>query len=241
MHSATSSPRRARPAGRPRIVVPTVLALAAVAVLGASALAQGKQAHAAALKNHRAPVGNRRRQGGQALQPVQRVDEGQHHQLGGIIQSIDVPGRNGKVADVSLGFKNLKGYQANDATRQPAGGSGTTCFGAIIGRFGNRIAKGKFTLNGTTYHLPINNGPNTLHGGTNAWNKQVWAPKTVLRRLARADLHEPQRPGRLPGHRRRPGHVHPGRLERPDHPLRRDHRQADGRQHDQPHVLQPRR
>ena len=57
MHSATSSPRRARPAGRLRIVIPTVLALAAVAVLGASALAQGKQAHAAALKITSRPWG----------------------------------------------------------------------------------------------------------------------------------------------------------------------------------------
>ena len=66
---------------------------------------------------------------------------------------------------------------ANDVHPQPTGGSGTTYFGATIGRFGNRIANGKFTLNGTTYHLPVNNGPNTLHGGTNAWNKQVWTPE----------------------------------------------------------------
>ena len=98
--------------------------------------------------------------------------------FGGVIQQIDVPDKHGKVADVSLGFKNLAGYVANDQTKQPAGGSGTTYFGATIGRYANRIAKGKFTLNGKTYHLPINNGPNTLHGGTNAWNKQVWTPQT---------------------------------------------------------------
>ena len=97
--------------------------------------------------------------------------------FGGIIQSIDVPDRNGKLNDVALGFRNLAGYVANDATKQPAGGSGTTYFGATIGRYGNRIAKGTFKLNGTTYHLPINNGPNSLHGGTNAWNKQVWSAK----------------------------------------------------------------
>jgi aldose 1-epimerase len=100
--------------------------------------------------------------------------------FGGIVQQIDVPDKNGKVGDVSLGFKNLAGYVANDATKQPSGGSGTTYFGATIGRYGNRIAKGTFTLDGKTYHLPINNGPNSLHGGTNAWNKQVWTPKAGM-------------------------------------------------------------
>jgi aldose 1-epimerase len=100
--------------------------------------------------------------------------------FGGIVQQIDVPDKNGKVGDVSLGFKNLAGYVANDATKQPTGGSGTTYFGATIGRYGNRIAKGMFTLDGKTYHLPINNGPNSLHGGTNAWNKQVWTPKAGM-------------------------------------------------------------
>jgi aldose 1-epimerase len=180
MHSATSSPRRARQRGRLRLAIPTVLALAAVAVLGASALAQGKQAHAAALQISSRPWGT---VGGKPIK-LYTLSNGSMKvnitNFGGIVQSIHVPGKNGKLANVALGFKNLKGYEANDATTQPAGGSGTTYFGATIGRFGNRIAKGKFTLNGTTYHLPINNGVNTLHGGTNAWNKQVWTPKTSL-------------------------------------------------------------
>jgi aldose 1-epimerase len=100
--------------------------------------------------------------------------------FGGIVQQIDVPDKNGTVANVALGFKNLAGYVADDATKQPAGGSGTTYFGATIGRYGNRIAKGTFTLDGKTYHLPINNGPNSLHGGTNAWNKQVWSATTGM-------------------------------------------------------------
>jgi aldose 1-epimerase len=152
----------------------------AVAVLGLSALAQGKQAHAAALKITSKPWGS---VGGKSVK-LYTLSNGSMKvnitNFGGIVQSIDVPGRNGKLANVALGFKDLKGYEANDATTQPAGGSGTTYFGATIGRFGNRIANGKFTLNGTTYHLPVNNGPNTLHGGTNAWNKQVWTPKTSL-------------------------------------------------------------
>jgi aldose 1-epimerase len=177
MHSATSSPRRAR---RATVAISTVLALAAVAVLGLSALAQGKQAHAAAVKITSQPWGT---VGGKAVK-LYTLSNGSMKvnitNFGGIVQSIDVPGKNGKLADVALGFKNLQGYEANDATTQPTGGSGTTYFGATIGRFGNRIANGKFTLNGTTYHLPVNNGPNTLHGGTNAWNKQVWTPKTTV-------------------------------------------------------------
>jgi aldose 1-epimerase len=180
MHSASSPSRRARRFRRVRISISAILALAAVSALGASALAQGKQAHAAAVKITSKPWGT---VGGKAVR-LYTLSNGSMKvnitNFGGIVQSIFVPGKNGKLADVTLGFKNLKGYEANDATKQPTGGSGTTYFGATIGRFGNRIANGKFTLNGQTYHLPVNNGPNTLHGGTDAWNKQVWTPKTSV-------------------------------------------------------------
>src|SRR5207302_7426006 len=76
---------------------------------------------------------------------------------GGIIQSIEVPDRTGRVADVVLGFPTLDGYLNNT-------GSAKTYFGAIIGRYGNRIAKGAFSLDGSEYHLPINNNGNSLHG-----------------------------------------------------------------------------
>jgi len=91
---------------------------------------------------------------------------------GGIVQSIDVPDRHGNVANVALGFPNLAAYVQNNTA---PGASGTTYFGAIIGRYANRIANGQFTLNGVTYTLPQNNGTNTLHGGPNAWNTKVWA------------------------------------------------------------------
>jgi aldose 1-epimerase len=97
---------------------------------------------------------------------------------GGVVQSIWVPGRNGRVADVALGFSKLSDY-VNDFEHQPwpaSGGSGDTYFGAIIGRYANRIAHASFTLNGHTYKLPANNGPNTLHGGVDAYNTQVWHP-----------------------------------------------------------------
>jgi len=95
---------------------------------------------------------------------------------GGVVQSIYVPGRGGHVANVALGFSKLSDY-VNDFENQPwpaSGGSGDTYFGAIIGRYANRIANGEFTLNGTTYHLPQNNGPNTLHGGPLSYNTKVW-------------------------------------------------------------------
>jgi aldose 1-epimerase len=95
---------------------------------------------------------------------------------GGVVQSIWVPDRSGHVRNVALGFPSLSDY-VNDFEHQPwpaAGGSGDTYFGAIIGRYANRIANGEFTLNSTTYHLPQNNGPNTLHGGPNAYNTKVW-------------------------------------------------------------------
>src|SRR5271154_1868326 len=82
---------------------------------------------------------------------------------GGIIQSILVPDRNGQVADVVVGFDTLEDYI------QPH-----PYFGAIIGRYGNRIAQGRFTLNGKQYQIPINDGPNALHGGPEGFEKKLW-------------------------------------------------------------------
>jgi aldose 1-epimerase len=86
---------------------------------------------------------------------------------GGIIQSIETPDRSGHVDNVVLGFPTLDGYVNNT-------GSEKTYFGAIIGRYGNRIAKGSFSLNGAEYHVPINNNGNSLHGGTVGFDRKVW-------------------------------------------------------------------
>lgn len=108
---------------------------------------------------------------------------------GGVVQSIWVPDRTGQLKNVALGFPKLSDY-VNDFENQPwpaAGGSGDTYFGGIIGRYANRIANHSFTLNGTTYQLTGNNGPNnvnTLHGGPDAYNTQVWA--ATPERLAKA-------------------------------------------------------
>jgi aldose 1-epimerase len=96
---------------------------------------------------------------------------------GGIIQSISVPGRNGQRADVVLGFATLKDYVTEASP--PVTVNGGPYFGETIGRYGNRIAKGTFKLDGHTYTLPINNGVNTLHGGLVGFGNHVWAATEV--------------------------------------------------------------
>jgi aldose 1-epimerase len=87
---------------------------------------------------------------------------------GGIVVSLKVPDRRGSFEDVVLGFDNLDGYL-----------KGHPYFGAIIGRYGNRIGKARFTLNGVEYKLAANNGENSLHGGVKGFDKAVWSAKEV--------------------------------------------------------------
>lgn len=82
---------------------------------------------------------------------------------GGTIQSISVPDRDGTIANVALGFDNLDDYVAM-----------SPYFGCITGRYANRIARGRFTLDGQEYELAINNDPNTLHGGDVGFDKKIW-------------------------------------------------------------------
>lgn len=88
--------------------------------------------------------------------------------LGGHIVSILAPDRSGKVADVTLGYAGFDGYLAD-----------TSYFGSVVGRYANRIAKGRFTLDGKAYTLATNNGPNALHGGPTGFQKRLWAAKVV--------------------------------------------------------------
>jgi aldose 1-epimerase len=87
---------------------------------------------------------------------------------GGIITHWTAPDRTGKYADIALGYDSLSGYLA-----------ATPYFGAIIGRYGNRIAKGRFALEGKTYRLAVNNIGNHLHGGLKGFDKVLWAAESM--------------------------------------------------------------
>ena len=87
---------------------------------------------------------------------------------GGIVTTLKVPDKNGKFDDVVLGYDNLDGYLKS-----------TPYFGALIGRYGNRIAKGKFSLDGVEYSLAVNNAPNSLHGGLKGFDKVVWTARPL--------------------------------------------------------------
>lgn len=82
---------------------------------------------------------------------------------GGIVQSLEIPDRHGRYTNVSLGYDSIEEYVA-----------GTTFFGALIGRYGNRVARGRFTLDGKTHQLSVNDGENSLHGGAKGFHTRVW-------------------------------------------------------------------
>jgi aldose 1-epimerase len=88
--------------------------------------------------------------------------------LGAALYALDVPDRNGKPGDVVLGYPDLKGTFAMPQY-----------FGDTVGRYANRIAKGKFTLDGKQYNVPVNNGPNSLHGGKVGFDKVIWSVEKV--------------------------------------------------------------
>ncbi len=90
---------------------------------------------------------------------------------GGAVVSLKVPDRNGKLADVVLGYDTVDGY-VNDKSY----------FGALVGRYGNRIGHAQFVLDGKTYTLAKNNGENSLHGGIKGFNKAMWSAKTFSKK-----------------------------------------------------------
>ncbi|MFJ9152913.1 aldose epimerase family protein [Streptomyces sp. NPDC102270] len=110
---------------------------------------------------------------------------------GGIVQSVEVPDRDGRTADVVLGFAGLEGYLEHSGPY----------LGAFVGRYANRIAGGRFELDGVTYALAPNNAPNSLHGGVQGFDKRVWDLEPAGEhgvRLSRVSPHgEEGFPGRL--------------------------------------------
>ena len=109
---------------------------------------------------------------------------------GATITAINVPDRAGKLADVTLGYNDVAGYI--NAVEKPY-------FGAIVGRYGNRIAKGKFELDGQEYSLPINNAPNSLHGGHFGFDKVVWDATTEGTNTVRLSYRSPDGDQGYPG------------------------------------------
>ena len=88
---------------------------------------------------------------------------------GAILNRVQLPDRAGKVGDVLLGYDSVAQYEKDSGP----------FFGALVGRVANRIAKATFTVDGATYHTPVNNGPNTLHGGPAGFDKRVWTAQDV--------------------------------------------------------------
>lgn len=91
---------------------------------------------------------------------------------GGIITAISTPDKMGKFANIVLGFSTLEGYTRDSA-------AGGLYFGALVGRYANRIANATFDLDGSTYHLAATEPPNTLHGGRNGFDKKIWSVKKI--------------------------------------------------------------
>jgi aldose 1-epimerase len=140
-------------------------------VAALAAAIAGGTANAAATLDH-APYGTT--QDGQAVE-IFTMANGHGLRVrflsyGGVITEIDVPDRTGRLDDIVLGLNTLRDYETLPGH-----------FGAITGRYANRIGGAQFTLGGQTYHLIANNGPNTLHGGPNALDHRVWTvtPLTV--------------------------------------------------------------
>lgn len=108
---------------------------------------------------------------------------------GATLNSLCVPGRDGRPVDVVLGYDTLEEYMTQDAY-----------LGAVVGRFANRIAKGRFSLNGKEYTLAVNNGPNHLHGGIKGYSYRVWTVEELTADKAVLTLDSPDGEEGYPGH-----------------------------------------
>ena len=145
--------------------------------------------------------------------------------FGAHLVSVRTPDRTGKVADVVLGFDSLEAYLKGANGYQ----------GAVVGRFANRIAKGQFTIDGTTYQIPINNGPNALHGGPVGFDRYVWKAEEVADGVEFTHV-SPDGDMGFPGTTDRQGALY----AQGQHAAARllcHHRQGDGSEPDQPLAI----
>ena len=110
--------------------------------------------------------------------------------FGAKITWIEVPDRSGKKDNITFGYDTFDGTITGDMS-----------YGSIVGRYANRIANGKFTLDGVEYSLPVNNGPNTLHGGPKGWHSVVWDTEVLKDSMAavRFTYHSPDMEEGFPG------------------------------------------
>ncbi len=151
---------------------------------------------------------------------LQLTDYGAH------VVAVEVPDREGKLANVNLGFSSLAGY----LERHPF-------FGATVGRFCNRIAGGQFELNGKHYTLAKNDGPNHLHGGLEGFNRHFWQAEEVQSEEevgVRFQARQSGWRGRLPWQSYRCCVLHPHKLQRAQGRFSRQDGRGNGRQLDQP-------
>ena len=149
---------------------------------------------------------------------------------GATLQSVILPDRAGKSADVALGYKTLDGY-----LKKPE------YFGTTVGRFANRIAKGRFTLDGKSYQTPVNNNGNSLHGGERGFDKVLWEVVDAKGGAARerdAALRESRRRSGLSRHADCERDVRAQRFRRAHDRVHGDDGSADDLQHHEPRLLE---
>jgi aldose 1-epimerase len=168
MHTTAATTRTGVRGRAVRIGAAVLLAVATVSLLGVSATAGGSRGHLDVTRERFGTMPN-----GTVIHRYTLTNardmEVKLITYGGAIQSLRVPDRHGRKANVTLGFSTLEGYLD----------PGNPYFGCITGRYANRIDEGRFTLDGVNYQLDINNPPNHLHGGIQGFDKKVWDAEVI--------------------------------------------------------------